>query len=183
MPTPTTPLIDGLHYVPGHLDSSVHDELIRTIDLLPWQSDLRRRVQHYGYTYGYKSRTVQRIGPLPDWALAVAERLMDDDLAPYVADQLIVNEYEPGQGIARHIDKSLFAETIVSLSLGSTCIMEFRHGARKEQLLLEPMSALVLSGAARTVWQHSIPARKTDVWLGRPLKRKRRVSLTFRKVI
>jgi alkylated DNA repair dioxygenase AlkB len=37
----------------------------------------------------------------------------------------VVNEYEPGQGIAKHIDKAeLFESPIVSLSLGSDIVME-----------------------------------------------------------
>lgn len=41
-------------------------------------------------------------------------------------DQLIVNEYEPGQGINPHIDNiKLFKSDIASLSLGSDCIMIF----------------------------------------------------------
>lgn len=43
-----------------------------------------------------------------------------------VFDQLIINEYTPGQGINPHIDNpTLFSSPIVSLSLGSDCVMEF----------------------------------------------------------
>ena len=39
---------------------------------------------------------------------------------------MIVNEYEPGQGINPHIDNTnLFRDTIVSVSLGSPTIMIF----------------------------------------------------------
>lgn len=39
-------------------------------------------------------------------------------------NQLIINEYNPGQGINPHIDNPiLFSSPIVSLSLGSDCIM------------------------------------------------------------
>jgi len=44
----------------------------------------------------------------------------------YVFDMVIVNEYEPGQGIASHIDNAkLFDHIIVSLSLGSDVVMNF----------------------------------------------------------
>lgn len=49
-------------------------------------------------------------------------------------DQLIINEYQPGQGINPHIDNvKLFAEPIVSLSLGSECIMEFDREISNEK--------------------------------------------------
>lgn len=39
---------------------------------------------------------------------------------------MIINEYEPGQGISPHIDNiNLFKDIIVSLSLSSDCIMIF----------------------------------------------------------
>ena len=100
------------------------------------------------------------------------------------ADQLIVNEYAIGQGIRPHVDAPLFTDTIVSISLGSTCVMEFttESGAREEQFL-EPMSALVIAGEARSRWTHAIPPRSHDAWDGREWPRARRVSLTFRKIV
>jgi alkylated DNA repair dioxygenase AlkB len=50
-------------------------------------------------------------------------------------------------------------------------------------VLLEPRSAVVLAGKARQEWQHAIPARTEDEWVGRTLPRARRVSLTFRKML
>jgi alkylated DNA repair dioxygenase AlkB len=63
--------------------------------------------------------------------------------------------------------------------------MDFSEPAtgRRDRLLLERRSLLVLSDAARFDWQHGIAPRKTDVWHGLPLKRGRRVSVTFRFVV
>ena len=46
---------------------------------------------------------------------------------PELADQLIVNDYAPGQGIPAHVDAPLFTDTIISISLGSSCVMEFSN--------------------------------------------------------
>ena len=44
----------------------------------------------------------------------------------YLFDQLIVNEYQPGQGISPHIDnQTLFGDVVVSVSLSSNTIMTF----------------------------------------------------------
>jgi len=106
-------------------------------------------------------------------------------LMPDSPDQMIVNEYEPGAGIGAHRDMAVFADAIVCVGLGSTCVMQFSHSrsGRDEHILLEPRSALVLSGDARSAWEHSIPARRADVWMNRELARSRRVSLTFRKTL
>ena len=103
---------------------------------------------------------------------------------PCVADQLIVTEYQPGEGIRPHVDAPVFADVIVGVTLGSTCVMEFaRAGHPTERVLLEPRSAVVLAGEVRQEWQHAIPARTGDEWEGLTLPRARRVSLTFRKML
>jgi alkylated DNA repair dioxygenase AlkB len=183
------PEIDGLSYIPDFIDVASEDALIQTIDAEPWITELKRRVQHYGWRYDYKARSVTndlRIGALPEWLQSYAMRLQQAGLFADTPDQVIINEYEPGQGISAHIDcVPCFSETIASLSLGSPCVMDFTHSATgdKSSLLLEPRSLLVLTGDARYVWQHAIAQRKTDRHNGQIIQRTRRISLTFRKVI
>src|SRR5690606_22327192 len=159
------------------------------IDQQTWLTDLKRRVQHYGYRYDYKARTVGNdayLGPLPDWLSSLSKKLHDNGIFPSVPDQVIVNEYLPGQGISAHIDcVPCFAETIASLSLGSPCVMEFSNpkSAEKKSIVLEERSLIILSGPARYEWQHAIPARKSDIIDGIKTERARRVSLTFRNII
>jgi alkylated DNA repair dioxygenase AlkB len=184
----TFPEVDGLIYLNNFLTDVEHDELLTNIDRQTWLTDLQRRVQHYGYKYDYKSHAIDRdmyLAPLPEWALKLAHKLHErySDTFP---DQVIVNEYSPGQGIAAHIDcKSCFQETIISLSLGSPCVMNFKEhkGAGQKSLWLEPRSLIILKKAARYEWTHGIAKRKSDLWQGQKLWRSRRVSLTFRTVI
>lgn len=50
----------------------------------------------------------------------------EDKSQPIEFNQLIINEYLPGQGINPHVDNpTLFSSPIVSVSLGSECVMEF----------------------------------------------------------
>jgi alkylated DNA repair dioxygenase AlkB len=127
-----------------------------------------------------------RIGPLPQWAEELADILCERRLAPARPDQVILNEYLPGQGIASHIDcQPCFTDTIISLSLGSPCVMDFTRKQTRQvvPLLLESRSLVVLQEEARYGWLHGIPARKTDQYGDMMIQRGRRVSLTFRKVI
>lgn len=186
--TNTQPVVSGLSYILDFIDGAAGSDLIKTIDAQPWNTELKRRVQHYGWRYDYKARSVTndlRIGALPDWLQSYAVRLQQAGLFTELPDQAIINEYQPGQGISAHIDcVPCFADTIASLSLGSPCVMDFTHSkaGEKSSLLLEPHSLLVLSGDARYVWQHAIATRKTDRYNGQIISRTRRVSLTFRKV-
>jgi alkylated DNA repair dioxygenase AlkB len=176
-------VIPGLRYVPGYLDTAAHDSLLAAVDPGPWRELGQRRMQIWGYSYDLRKGGAYRVEDLPGWAQDLAIRLERDDLMHEVADQLIVNEYAAGQGIRPHVDAPLFTDTIVSISLGSSCVMEFttESGGREEQFL-EPMSALVMAGEARREWTHAIPTRTHDTWLGRDYPRGKRVSLTFRKM-
>lgn len=53
---------------------------------------------------------------------------------------------------------------------------------KKVSFFLEPRSLVILQKDARYSWAHSIPSRKSDIFQGDKILRKRRVSLTFRKV-
>ena len=181
--------ISGLSYIPDYLSLAQHDSLLDTIDQASWLNDLKRRVQHYGFKYDYKFRRIDlsmKIGELPAWALEIAKDLHEKQFFQELPDQLIVNEYLPGQGIAPHVDcEPCFESTIASISLGSACVVDFAHPIRKEKIpvLLEPCSLVVLQGDSRYFWTHGIAGRKADVFEGKHFLRQRRVSLTFRKTI
>jgi alkylated DNA repair dioxygenase AlkB len=181
--------VPGLTCIPGYLTPNEQVELLDSIDRAPWSVELKRRVQHYGYRYDYRRKTVDRdmrLGPLPEWGAELAQRLLRDGHVPRVLNQLIVNEYLPGQGIAAHIDcVPCFADRVLSLSLGSSCILTMRHAetAADVPMLLDPGSLLVLAGEARYEWTHRIAARKRDVVAGQTIERGRRVSLTYRTVL
>jgi len=90
------------------------------------------------------------------------------------------------QGIHSHIDKTHCFESVVgSVGLGSSCIMEFKNPNNDVQVdvFFERRTAVVLSGDARYIWTHGIPARTYDIWQGAEYRRKNRISLTWRKVI
>lgn len=176
-------------YMPDYVDEGYELALLHSIDKSAWLGDLKRRVQHYGFRYDYKARRVTNesyLGPLPDWLSALADRLMEEEVFSARPDQVIINEYLPGQGITAHVDcEPCFGCTIASLSLGSACLMEFSHlhSNQSSTQFLAPRSLLILNGEARFNWTHGIAARKSDVIDGKKIARGRRVSLTFRSVI
>ena len=177
---------EGLTYLENYISEDEADKLVQEIDAAPWRTDLKRRVQHYGYRYDYKARQARRedyLGPLPEPFQGLAERLTAAGHFQTVPDQVIVNEYKPGQGISAHIDcQPCFGETIASLSLLSACVMRFASQTSSQQmeLQLQPASLLVLKGEARHMCTHAISSRKTDVFEGQKYVRSRRISLTFR---
>ncbi len=173
------PKIPGLSYLPRYIDEREELRLAAAIDADPWDTSWDRRRQPYGAGYGNQSAPAR---PIPAWANELIERLRKDGIGDRTFDQLLVNEYLPGQGISLHRDHKPFDRTVVSLSLLSACVMDFRQPSenRRESLLLERCSLLVLSDDARYEWEHGIARRKSDRWRGLKLDRGRRLSVTLR---
>lgn len=182
-------MISGLSYISNYISAREEAEFIAQIDAQVWMTPLKRRVQHYGYIYDYKKRSVTKdmfLGHLPEWLEKFAKQVYEDGYIAEVPDQVIINEYFPGQGIAAHVDcEPCFGDTILSLSLGSACVMDFSElkSKRQQHLLLEPGSLLIMQGEARYQWQHGIASRKTDIYDSKRYQRSRRISLTLRKVV
>ncbi|XP_024941606.1 alkylated DNA repair protein alkB homolog 8 isoform X2 [Cephus cinctus] len=149
-----------------------------------------RQVQHFGFEFQYNTNLVdpeQPIEAIPKSYNYLQKRFEEHNCGHYKYDQLTVNKYMPGQGIPTHIDThSPFEDTILSLSLGSACVMNFKNGDKKTTVFLPPRSLLIMSGEARYVWSHGICRRHNDVIKTengitiRP--RTTRTSFTFRKV-
>lgn len=180
----------GADYQSRFISVEEEEALIDAIDRQYWANNLRRRVQHYGYRYDYKERKAtgdDRIGDLPDWVSFLCDRLVEQNIFETRPQQLIVNEYEPGQGIAPHADRDCFGPVVASVSAGSDCMMDiYRRPKVKEtafQIVLERCSLLVLRGAARDQWLHGIRSNKADSQNGHRIPRGRRLSLTFRTMM
>lgn len=182
--------VPGLKFLEGFLTQEQQDYCVHRVDAAvdEWRNDLSRRVQHYGWRYDYKARAItpdMHIGSLPDWLADLAQKLYDETgLFDRVPEQVIVNEYLPGQGIATHIDHPGFGPTVCTISLLDDWEMDFSENWRdKSPALLQRGSCVLLTGDARSVWQHGIAPRKSEVSDTGRRKRNRRLSLTFRTVL
>ncbi|MCA1994934.1 MAG: alpha-ketoglutarate-dependent dioxygenase AlkB [Coleofasciculus sp. S288] len=182
--------IPGLTYIPDYINADEQKQLIDSIDQEEWSIDSaesQRRIQQHGYRLNYKNGVLVAstyIGSLPDWADSIGRKLASDRLMATVPDQVTINEYLPGQGVMSHVDcVTCFGNTIITLTLGSSCVMDFTQAQVQEKasILLMPGSILVIKGAARYRWQHGIAAREVDRYEGREIVRTRRVAVTFRE--
>ncbi|ABV78930.1 Alkylated DNA repair protein [Rickettsia bellii OSU 85-389] len=109
-------IIPGLTYISEYITIEEENKLIKLIDNSKWNNELKRRVQHYGYKYDYKSRSINQsyfLGMLPQWLQTLCDSLHKQNIFHEIPDQVIINEYMPGQGIAPHTDCiSCFSDTI-----------------------------------------------------------------------
>jgi DNA oxidative demethylase len=158
----------GFRYIEGLLAPAQESILIGLLEDLPWEAvvfrgyEARRRVVHFGHRYDYEARGVSPGLPIPDALVAVRDRaaaLAEEDAQRYV--EVLATEYRPGATIGWHSDAPAFGATVLGVSLASSCRMRFRRrmpeGWRRWDQVLEPRSAYVIGGEARSAWQHSIP--------------------------
>lgn len=172
-------MISGLTYIENAIDLADEATLIGYINDQAWSNALKRRVQHYGYKYNYVTKTALELAsPIPEMFKRLAMQLNLDS-----PDQVIVNEYLPGQGIAPHIDSKIFDKQIATLSLSADIQMDFRHDKKEIAMYLKRRSLVILEGDARYVYTHGIAPRKSDSINGMRTLRNTRISITFRKIM
>lgn len=163
-------LIPGLYYLPDWISSTMEEDLLSNIEVGIWENSLKRRVQQFGPRYRYQDGKLDSsLREIPEWI-----RKFFPDLKTWFdrpPGQIIINEYLPGQGITKHKDAAVFGPTIASLSLLNDAQMLLINGNSAQELLLKRRSLLILSGEARSAWQHCIP----------PVENKR-ISITFRTI-
>lgn len=187
----------GLRLLEDFVDETEETLLLDAVKLnvSSCESSLKNRlVKHFGYEFLYNCNNVDRNRPLeekiPGECDLIFDRLKEllPDIIEWTPDQLTVNRYDPGHGIPPHIDThSAFLDPLLSLSLGSDIVMDFKRGSKTISVLLPRRSLLVLSGESRYAWSHGICGRKSDVV---PHKdggltvrdRSTRTSLTFRRI-
>ncbi|CAK1578844.1 unnamed protein product [Parnassius mnemosyne] len=192
---------EGLLLVEDFINIDEEKAFVDLFNFKETNSSLKnRQVKHFGYEFRYGSNDVDLNSPLPDKIPKECDILWTRlksygiDLDP--PDQLTVNKYMPGQGIPSHVDKhSPFGPTILSLSLGSSVVMDWKHHSGKSLPIIIPArSMLVMQGEARYDWQHGIQPRTWDPIIEYTLQgnqrvkvitsdttnRQTRISLTFR---
>ncbi|CAD6244560.1 GSCOCG00013391001-RA-CDS [Cotesia congregata] len=187
----------GLRLIEEFISREQEDRLLQLVD---WDehelnSELKhRKVKHFGYEFCYKTNRVDPnspIEPIPADLEFLYGLFEEHGCGRYKYDQITINRYLPGQGIPPHIDThSPFEDTILSLSCGSACVMDFKHEDKKIQVYLPARSLLIMSGESRYTWTHGVCPRHHDVVEQKQgdkvttttLERGTRISFTFRKI-
>jgi alkylated DNA repair dioxygenase AlkB len=158
---------EGLEYCPEFVTPAEEQMLIAHLaglELEPFQFGAyegKRRVASFGHAYDFSRQRLESAAAPPSWLGTYISRLERSPLARNgrIA-QVLVTHYEPGAGIGWHRDKKPF-DLILGISLQATCPLRFRRkiGSRRERFTLpvEPRSLYVISGDARSLWEHSIP--------------------------
>ncbi len=172
-------LPEGLIFVPGFLTEAEERDVLAvlaTFELQPYVlhgTPSRRLVRSFGLALVTGTYDLGPAAPIPaelDWLRERSAALMGRE--PGELADLLVTRYPPGAGIGWHRDAPQFGE-VGGISLLTACRMRFRRGRPRAwqtaEFTLDPGSAYVLSGPARTQWPHHILAVTQERW-----------SMTFR---
>jgi alkylated DNA repair dioxygenase AlkB len=171
----------GFVFVPDFLTAEEEANLVDFIRTLPFRTfqmhgvTAKRRIVHFGWHYSFESYRVTETEPLPAVFEPTRERAAAlAGIEPHAFSEALVTEYEPGAGIGWHRDAPPFG-IVAGISMAGLCRMRFQRGkgvAREVTAIeLPPRSIYLLTGEARSDWEHTIPATK-----------ELRYSLTFRTV-
>jgi alkylated DNA repair dioxygenase AlkB len=135
----------------------------------------KRRVASFGWRYDFNGGGLQKTDDMPAFLLPVREQAAAfAGMLPLNLQQVLLTEYRSGAAIGWHKDRSVFGE-VVGISLLSPGTFRLRRkaggGWQRTSLTVEPRSAYLLDGPARTEWEHSIPPVESL-----------RYSITFRNI-
>jgi alkylated DNA repair dioxygenase AlkB len=174
---------DGFQYRPEFISEEEEANLVRHISRLEFSTFemrgvvARRRVAFFGHSYD-----AERVASpsVPAFLLPLQARLADwAGVDAGTFEMALINEYSPGAPIGWHRDAPQYAK-VAGVSLLSACRMLFRPyrppAARATQrrqatheVTLARRSAYLMTGEARSGFEHHIPAVKAL-----------RYSITFR---
>ncbi|WP_345948082.1 alpha-ketoglutarate-dependent dioxygenase AlkB [Mucilaginibacter sp. PAMB04274] len=178
--------VPGLFLYPDFIDEAREEQLLNEIDSQTWIVDYLRRLQYYGYRNELDKPYDLIPFPvtMPPLMHQLSQEMVEKSIILLQPDQVIINEYVPGEGIKPHKDRAYYENQICGVNLGSGCIMRFIRGKNEEVIDVEipRRSVYVMQDDARKKWKHAIPPRKKDNIDGNIKHRERRVSITYRKV-
>jgi alkylated DNA repair dioxygenase AlkB len=169
----------GFVFVPDFLRGGEEADLLAFIRRLDYRTiemhgvTAKRRIVQFGRHYSFQSYRLAPAPPVPAELEPVRARAAGvAGIAPEEFVEVLVTEYPPGAGIGWHRDAPPFG-VVAGISLAGACRMRFQTGQGSERrtaaVELPPRSLYLLTGDARSTWQHTIPPTRSE-----------RYSITFR---
>jgi alkylated DNA repair dioxygenase AlkB len=174
---------EGFRYRPDLIGRAEEEALLAHVRELPFREfefhgyTGKRRTVSFGWHYDFSARHLREADAIPGFLIGLRHAAAAfAGLEPEGLEHVLVTEYGPGAGIGWHRDKSVFGET-VGVSLLSPCVLRLRRKAGEKRweranVVADPRSAYLLTGTARTSWEHSIPPVEAL-----------RYSITFRNLL
>lgn len=152
--------LDCIYYINEVITRESEQMILDRVHSYTWEALRTRRLQCYDSTK-----------VMPAWLHQIIDELrplniFDEDTTP---NHVLINEYQPSQGIMHHTDGPSYSPYAIILSLESSCIMTFRKKLLAHeiglienkdllQVVLQPRSLLVFTDDAYINYMHGINA-------------------------
>ncbi|XP_078287263.1 putative RNA/DNA demethylase ALKBH6 [Rhinoraja longicauda] len=171
-----------VYYIPNFITVSEGNYLMRKVYNSPkpkWTQLSGRRLQNWGGLPHPRGMLAEK---LPEWLDKYSRRISSmNAFSGKVANHVLVNEYNPGEGIMPHEDGPMYFPTVSTISLGSQTLLDFYQPIKRENemgetdfpqteenrfvlsLLLEPHSLLVLKDDMYLHYLHGIKPTTCDI--------------------
>ncbi|KAG8552729.1 hypothetical protein GDO81_003020 [Engystomops pustulosus] len=169
------------YYIPEYITAAEEEYLLRQVYNAPkpkWTQLSGRKLQNWGGLPHPRGMVSEK---LPTWLQIYTDRISSLDVfGGNCANHVLVNEYNPGEGIMPHEDGPLYFPTVTTISLGSHTLLDFYlpitrdSGEENNQvpmteeqrhvlsLLLEPRSLFILREDLYKTYLHGIRPATED---------------------
>ncbi len=175
----TPELPQGFRYQSEFLTAEQELTILGSIDSLDFKAFRwheftgKRHTVTFCWAYNLDAGALLPAEPIPEFLRDLGERVAGWAKVDWASvEQALVTRYDPGAGIGWHRDAPPFG-VVAGISLLSDCPFRLRLERERvtREITVQRRSIYLLSGLARTVWQHGIPPAKQT-----------RYSITFRTV-
>ena len=170
--------VDEIFYFPDFIDHEVEAKLISTLDYIDWKVLTSRKSKVFGNVIkssNMKAEDGYVRSSIPYWLESFIDELVRLHIFPECLrpDSILVNKYNPTEGILHHTDGPSYYDRVAILSLRSDCVMSFRHKVLTEEIggdvytgdifsvILQSCSLLVFTGDVYSKHMHGIAAEPT----------------------
>ncbi|XP_073497769.1 alpha-ketoglutarate-dependent dioxygenase alkB homolog 6 [Phyllobates terribilis] len=163
------------YYIPEYITAEEEEYLLRQVYNAPkpkWTQLSGRKLQNWGGLPHPRGMVPEK---LPPWLQTYTDKISSLEVfGGSRANHVLVNEYNPGEGIMPHEDGPLYYPTVTTISLGSHTLLDFYlpisgSGSEEENqvprteeqrrllsLLLEPRSLFILREDLYKSYLHGI---------------------------
>lgn len=167
---------DSMFYIADFIDHKEEADLLNAIPSHRWIQLQHRRLQTHPSSLS-KSNTLLE-APLPLWLLdPIVSKFKSlglfSDSPHHAPNHVLINEYNPNEGIMPHEDGAAYYPIVATVSLSSTLCLDIYEKTQdgeesrlnstpKWRVLQEPRSLLVTCGSAYTDTLHGISEIEVD---------------------
>mmetsp|Transcript_32307 Transcript_32307/g.55886 ORF Transcript_32307/g.55886 Transcript_32307/m.55886 type:complete len:270 (-) Transcript_32307:12-821(-) len=160
-------VVDGVYLVPDYIDAHTEDKVLQ-YGISPstrWVDVRNRRLQMWGGTVTYQG--LDNPEELPAWLKIFSRKLTQEGVFAAEPNHVLINEYQPGQGILPHTDGPAYFPLVATVSLGSPAMYVFWEQNEKRvpkfAVPVPQRSLIVFTDSAYSELLHSVEMKTRDL--------------------